>query len=479
MAISELTSRSMTPAPFVVAGRYELRGRLGRGSSATLYAAIDLRFNRAVTVKLFDPSIAASPTLRTRFERQVAKSAGLIHRNIARVLDAGFASLPDGPEQPFVVTEVAGEESLRAVLERRGKLGSWQAIRVAEQVAEALAYAHRQGIVHADVKPENVLLDETGQQARLVDFSLSFVSAGTGAVTPATIARRAAYLAPEQVQAGQAGPAADIYALGVLLYEMLVGRPPFVADTPRATAERRLSERARPAGLFDPSVPPGLEAVLARALERDPGRRWPTVESFAAALHRASSAPAPRSPAAPEGPATQVRGDPGRSPLATVVPALVVLLLVGVALVFMVPFVRNGLKSGPTAPMARVPDMTGMTVPEARSLAGSRGFQVIVIGDRVTDRDPRDRIVQQSPIAGWEASDQPIRVTVSAGVRVPDVRGKSLENATAALTELGWRVARVERGSFPGQPSGTVVLQSPAPNEVAPGPGELLLAIAQ
>jgi serine/threonine-protein kinase len=156
-----------------------------------------------------------------------------------------------------------------------------------------------------------------------------------------------------------------------------------------------------------------------------------------------------------------------------------VLLLVGVALVFMVPFVRNGLKASPTAPMARVPDLTGMTVPEARSLAGSRGFQVIVIGDRVTDRDPRDRIVQQSPIAGWEASDQPIRVTVSAGVRVPDVRGKSLENATAALTELGWRVARVERGSFPGQPSGTVVLQSPAPNEVAPGPGELLLAIAQ
>ncbi|MBA2450681.1 MAG: serine/threonine protein kinase, partial [Chloroflexi bacterium] len=269
-----------------VAGRYRLDALRGQGSSATVYAATDLRLNRPVTVKLFDPGVAADPSLRARFRRQTAKASRLAHPHVAEILDAGFATEPGDGERPFVVTEPAGRWSLRELLDREGRIPPRQAVKLAHQLASALSYAHRQGTIHADVKPENVLVDDGGEQAKLVDFSLSFVSAKTGATTRETIARRAAYLAPEQVRGEPVGPTTDVYGLGVLLYEMLAGRPPFVAATPEATAERRVLEHARPVGAFDPSIPAGVEAVIARALERAPERRWPTVEQLDAELSR-------------------------------------------------------------------------------------------------------------------------------------------------------------------------------------------------
>lgn len=445
-------------APGPLGGRYALGRQLGRGSSAAVFEATDLVLNRPVTVKVFDSALAREPTLRARFGEQCAKAARLAHPHIARVLDAGFAQHP--VEQPFVVTEPAGPRSLRQVLDGEGRLPLKRAVALARQLASALAYAHAQGLVHADVKPENVLLDETGRQAKLVDFSLSFVSAATGMVTPATIARRAAYLAPEQVRGEPVRPTTDVYGLGVLLYEMVAGRPPFRAGTPEATAERRIHEFAPPAGNFDPAIPQRLEAVLDRALERAPERRWRSMEAFDAAL--ATLDGASLTPAAlplPPDPVQTAAATQARPWTPTLRLPSVVLVAVGLGvLVLALVVVLRMIGSGPRlsnllsvgAAQVEIPDLVGMSVADAKRLVEPRGYTFQVVGERVSDRYPKGAIVQQSPVAGWQqAPNGPLRVTVSSGPVAPG----PLATAAPAAGGTGGQAAGASAGACsPGAP---------------------------
>jgi serine/threonine protein kinase len=470
--------------PIVLAGRYQLSAQLGRGSSAAVYSAVDTRFDRPVTVKLFDPVVASEPGLLARFQRQCAKAARLRHPNIASILDAGVTEESDQGAQPFVVSEPAGSQTLRDLLDREQRLEPQRAVNLARQVAAALSHAHRLSVVHADVKPENVLIE--GDRAKLVDFSLSFVSARTGVVTPETIRRRAAYLAPEQVRGDAVSSATDVYGVGVLLYEMVAGRPPFMGSTPRATAERRVNEHARPAGLFEPSIPPALEMAIGRALERSPEDRWPSIEAFddelkqlgAGQLQPVASAMPPDERPSMLAPKRLLRRL--SSPVGLIVPIVAAIVACVLALWFVVPLLRGMPRLGGMFQKTLAPNVVGMSLNDARSLAQSRQLELSVVGDRVSERAPKDVIVQQSPVAGWQVDDgQPVRVTVSAGVQVPDLRGKSVENAAAIVTELGWKIARVERGPHPGYPAGTVALQHPPPGQVMTSPGELLLGVAE
>jgi serine/threonine-protein kinase len=473
-------------APRIVAERYQLGNLLGSGSSASVYAAVDLRLNRPVTVKLFDTAIAHQPGSRARFEQQMAKAARLRHPHIVAVLDAGFAEV-EGLETPFVVTEPAGPLSLRALLDREQSLPPEEVLRFGEQLAAALAYAHQQGIIHANLKPENVLVDPKREQVKLADFALSFVEARTGSLTADTLLRRAAYLAPEQVSGEPIAPTVDVYGLGVVLYELLAGRPPFVGLSPRLTAERRVYERARPASLYEPSIPPAVETVIARALERRVERRWPSMEQLGAALAKAvvdqpgSPRARGRREAASAGPG---RGSPwGRSVRAAFGVGLPILgaVLAFLLAVSLIGSMLNGLPSLSGLIQGEpAPDLIGMSVAEAEAAARAKGLDVVVIGERPSDRLAQGLVVQQSPVAGRATRErQAVRITVSAGVTVPDVRGLLLPNATETLNALGWKVARVERSPRPGNPGNSVVLQHPPPGELVSAPGEILLAVAE
>jgi hypothetical protein len=261
----------------VLGGRYRLRSLLAAGGMGAVWVADDALLGRQVAVKVLSEALAGDGLAAERLRREARAAAGLVHPGIARVLDLG----EDGG-RPYLVMELLHGESLAQRLARSGPLPPAEAARVVAAAAEALQVAHRAGIVHRDVKPGNVFLTGDGE-VKLLDFGIAS-AANQAALTGGDLIGTAAYLAPERMLGHDATPAADVYALGVLLYELLAGRPPFTADSGTALAMAHL--HARPAPLRDaaPGVPPALAAACEQALAKDPAARPPSAAALARLL---------------------------------------------------------------------------------------------------------------------------------------------------------------------------------------------------
>ena len=279
MTVPERLARALS-------GRYVVERELGRGGMATVYLAHDVRHDRAVAIKLLQPQADAARGAE-RFLREIRIAARLQHPHILPVFDSG--ALPDEGghgSEPYFVMPYVGGESLAHLLARERKLPVSTAVRIAAEVADALGYAHAQGIVHRDVKPGNILLD--AGHAVVADFGIArAVSAAVGErMTAAGVAMGTpAYMSPEQVVGADAVDGrSDIYSLGCVLHEMLTGEPPFQSDTVQGTLSRRLVETAPPVRQLRPEVSEALEGVLARAMAIAPGARFATASEFAAAL---------------------------------------------------------------------------------------------------------------------------------------------------------------------------------------------------
>jgi serine/threonine-protein kinase len=267
----------------ILGGRYRLRSRLAAGGMGAVWAAEDLVLGREVAVKVLGEALATDHLAALRLRREARAAGRLVHPGIARVLDLG----EDGG-RPYLVMELLHGESLAARLARAGALAPAEAVRVVAAAADALEVAHRAGIVHRDVKPGNVFVTSEGE-AKLLDFGIAS-AAGDTAVTGGDVLGTAAYLAPERVLGHQATPAADVYALGVLLYELLAGRPPFAGDTGTALAMAHVHARPAPLRAVAPQVPPALAAACEHAMAKDPAARPPSAAALAALL-RATVAP--------------------------------------------------------------------------------------------------------------------------------------------------------------------------------------------
>src|SRR6476660_2097701 len=278
-----------------LADRYRLERELGRGGMATVYLAHDLKHKREVALKVLDAEVGTTVRF-ARFQREIDLVAGLVHPHIVPVFDSG-----DAVGRLWYVMPYVRGESLRARLEREGPLPVPDALRIAREVAEALDYAHRQGVVHRDVKPENILLVEG--QALLADFGIARATAG--AVTDHTrtatglILGTPAYMSPEQADAQvEIDGRSDVYSLGCGLYEMLAGSRPFAGRTPFAVIASRLRGPPPPLDQLRPGLPPQVGQVLARALALDPAQRFDTPGILARAVEsacaqRLESAPLP------------------------------------------------------------------------------------------------------------------------------------------------------------------------------------------
>ena len=284
---SESTGGFTAPhdAPLVLAGRYRIERELGRGGMAVVYAAEDLKHHRAVAVKVLSREIA-NAIGSDRFVREIELAATLQHPNILALYDSGVADRDSGMEGAayYVMPRVSGL-SLRARIDADGQLPIDEAVRIVGQVADALAAAHRAGIIHRDIKPANILLE--GHHAFVADFGIAkSLDAAAEALTATGIAiGTPAYMSPEQASGERrVDTRADIYALGCVLYEMLTGEPPFTGPTAQAVIAKRLATRAPAVRLLRPAVTRPLERVIARALERVPADRYSSVEEFAAEL---------------------------------------------------------------------------------------------------------------------------------------------------------------------------------------------------
>ncbi|WP_224390780.1 Stk1 family PASTA domain-containing Ser/Thr kinase [Pseudonocardia sp. ICBG1293] len=316
------------PAEVLLDGRYRVGPVLARGGMSTVHHGTDTRLERAVAIKVMDPRMAGDQAFRTRFDREARLAARIDHPSVVAVYDRGTVPAGRlGEASLFVVMELVDGGTLRDVLRARGALGLPAAVRVLEPVLAGLARAHRLGMVHRDVKPENVLIS-SGGEVKVADFGLLTAAAEAGVSHAGMILGTMAYLSPEQVVSGRADGRSDVYAAGVVLYEMLTGQPPYTADNPLSVAYRHVNEDVPPPSALVPGLPPAVDALVARATSRDPELRPVDAEHFRRELLDMAdrlglprtATPRPPGPPPPDDGATLPAGPLRHRPLDAAVP---------------------------------------------------------------------------------------------------------------------------------------------------------------
>ena len=329
-------------------GRYRLVEPLARGGMAEVWEGVDDVLTRPIAVKMLHPHLATDEAFEERFRREAIAAARLAHPNVVATFDTG-----EDEGTAFIVMELIRGRTLRALLEDHGgSLPPWLTATIGIQVADALHHAHEAGIIHRDVKPANVLVcdAEAGSppQVKVADFGIARAATQDGAdlTQPGALLGTAKYLSPEQVQGGEPDARSDVYALGVVLYECLTGRPPFTADTEIATAMAHVHSDPLKPRQIRAGIPRSLETVVNRAMAKDPADRYATAADLAGALRGVDlgddAVPAVvRDPTPPAG----VVGSFGQTERSWIVPALVILAVAAVLIVLGI--VLSGAEVGP------------------------------------------------------------------------------------------------------------------------------------
>ncbi|MEW2401673.1 Stk1 family PASTA domain-containing Ser/Thr kinase [Streptomyces sp. NPDC046862] len=268
--------------PRRLGGRYELGQVLGRGGMAEVYLAHDTRLGRTVAVKTLRADLARDPTFQARFRREAQSAASLNHPAIVAVYDTGEDYI-DGVSIPYIVMEYVDGSTLRELLHSGRKLLPERSMEMTIGILQGLEYAHRNGIVHRDIKPANVMLTRTGQ-VKVMDFGIARAMGDSGMTMTQTAAviGTAQYLSPEQAKGEQVDARSDLYSTGCLLYELLTVRPPFVGDSPVAVAYQHVREEAQPPSVFDPEITPEMDAIVLKALVKDPDYRYQSADEMRA-----------------------------------------------------------------------------------------------------------------------------------------------------------------------------------------------------
>jgi serine/threonine-protein kinase len=278
--------------PTEIAGRYRLEGRLGFGGMSTVHLALDLRLERRVAVKLLAEHLADDPTFVSRFQREAQAAARLVHPNIVQIFDSGF---DEGAGRHFIVMEYIEGQSCAEILRDDGWVEVQEAVSIIEQACEGLDYAHRHGVVHRDVKPGNLLRSHEGV-VKLADFGIAKATEQSSITQVGSVLGTAAYLAPEQARGEEAGPRADLYALGVVAYQLISGRLPYEAAS---LTELALKQQQVPPPTLDTlvaAVCPELADAVALALALDPHERYATAHDMGRAIEEGARGIPPQEP---------------------------------------------------------------------------------------------------------------------------------------------------------------------------------------
>jgi eukaryotic-like serine/threonine-protein kinase len=264
----------------IIAGRYQLEGRLGFGGMSTVHLAFDMRLERRVAVKLLAEHLADDPTFVSRFQREAQAAARLVHPNIVQIFDSG---LDEHSGRHFIVMEYIEGQSCAEILRDDGWVEVNEAVAIIEQACEGLHYAHRHGVVHRDVKPGNLLRAREGV-VKLADFGIAKATEQSSITQVGSVLGTAAYLAPEQARGEEAGPRADLYALGVVAYQLISGRLPYEATSLTELALKQQREEPPMLDTLVAAVNPELAEAIALALVLDPRERYQTAREMGRAI---------------------------------------------------------------------------------------------------------------------------------------------------------------------------------------------------
>jgi len=286
----------------VIAGRYELERRLGIGGMSTVQLALDRRLERHVAVKLLAEHLADDPAFVSRFRREALAAARLVHPNVVQVFDFGF---DEAAHHHFIVMEHVPGHSCAELLRERGHLDVEEAVEIVALACRGLDYAHRNGVVHRDVKPGNLLVTDEGV-VKLADFGIAKATEQSSITQVGSVLGTAAYLAPEQARGEEAGPRSDLYSLGVVAYQLLSGRLPYEATSLSELALKQQRELPVPLEELNPAVPPALAQAVACALELEPEGRYETAAAMERAIRDGANGIAPAGMPARETAATRI-----------------------------------------------------------------------------------------------------------------------------------------------------------------------------
>jgi eukaryotic-like serine/threonine-protein kinase len=467
------------PPQTAYGGRYEVIESAGTGGMAEVYRARDQLLGREVAVKVLSRRLAGDRAFVERFRREAQAVANLSHPNIVSLFDFGAEDATY-----FIVMEFIDGRPLEQVIRDSGPLMPERAAEIAADVAAALERAHAAGLIHRDIKPSNVMITNAGN-TKVTDFgivrALSASEEQTMTQTGMVIGT-AAYLSPEQAQGKPLDGRSDVYSLGVVLYEMLTGETPFSGETPLSIAYKHVREHAAVPSSVNPDVPPELDAIVMKAMAKNPENRYATAGEMRADLQRFSSGrPVYATPVlgaeettvvTPVGGGTEVLTEteyqpepqePGkRGALPYVLGALLILALFGGLAYLLANSLLGGEAAGP--PRVRVPDVVGDNVNDARDR-----LEEVRLDPSVKLRPsnaPEDEVINQDPAAGARIRrGGEVLLTVSSGPRqvsVPEITGQSVDEAAATLEDVGLELGEQTQETSDDFEEGTISAQSPS-----------------
>ncbi|WP_433389027.1 Stk1 family PASTA domain-containing Ser/Thr kinase [Micromonospora sp. KLBMP9576] len=473
----------MTAQARLLGGRYQVGELLGYGGMAEVHRGRDLRLGRDVAIKMLRTDLARDDTFQMRFRREAQNAASLNHPAIVAVYDTGEETAPTGETLPFIVMEFVNGRTLKEVLGVEGRLQPRRALEICADMCAALEFSHRHGIIHRDIKPGNVMLTQTGQ-VKVMDFGIAraLASGVTTMTQTSAVIGTAQYLSPEQARGEAVDARSDVYAAGCVLFELVCGHPPFVGDSPVSVAYQHVRETPPTPSDINPDVTPAVDAIVLKALSKNPLNRYQSAGEMRADLLRAAAgrpvmatpvmpqdetaqlAPAAAgyggAPAAPQTRQMPARvGDPRRrkasSWLIATFAAVGVLAVIALA---------AALLSQRGDEQVTIPTVTGLTQQEAFARIQQANL-VPKEGEPVFGTCQKGQVVNQSPAPNATSEpNQEVTVQVCGGVEMKTIptglEGSTFENVEQRLKSEGFRVKKETRDS--AEKEGIVLDVSPA-----------------
>ncbi|MFF5214052.1 Stk1 family PASTA domain-containing Ser/Thr kinase [Micromonospora sp. NPDC000442] len=493
----------MTAQARLLGGRYQVGELLGYGGMAEVHRGRDLRLGRDVAIKMLRADLARDATFQMRFRREAQNAASLNHPAIVAVYDTGEEQAPTGETLPFIVMEFVNGRTLKEVLGAEGRLQPRRALEISADICAALDFSHRHGIIHRDIKPGNVMLTQTGQ-VKVMDFGIAraLASGATTMTQTSAVIGTAQYLSPEQARGEAVDARSDVYAAGCVLFELLCGHPPFVGDSPVSVAYQHVREAPPTPSDLNPDVNPAVDAIVLKALSKNPLNRYQSAGEMRADLLRAAAGrpvlatPVMREdetvamaaaghPGYPSAGATQTRQIPARvgDPRQRKASSWLIATFAALGVLAVIALVAALLLNQRDEPQdVAVPTVTGLSQADAFAQIERDGFVPALGEQERTSECKEGTVTSQSPTPGERvAPGSTVTVSICGGkpeVTIPNgLVGSTREAAEERLKELKLRVDFDEVDN--AAPKDQVLKVSPPSGEIVAEDTEVTLTVSK